>query len=174
MKKFLLSLVMLCLTCASVMAGSDIKVIDGDKKVFKTAKGEALLEIIWDGATYDDKMPLTDKFPDLKPYQEASWSGFQDSFNDECKKVKVIRNAQNPRYKFVIQVTKVDQYFNVMGWVSGNATKIWGTMTITDLETNTVLTTIKIKEVNGGASPSPTETFSDAFEELAEQVADLK
>lgn len=174
MKKFCTTLLMLCITVMCAFAGSDIKVMEGNKKFFKSAQGEALLTINWGQATYDYKKPLTEKFGDLEPYADASYSGFIDSFNDECKKVKIVPGSKNAKYQFTIDVTNVDQYIKVMGFVPGPATKIWGTLTITDIATGEKLLVVDIKSVDGGASPSPFESFSDSFEELAEQVADLK
>ena len=68
----------------------------------------------------------------------------------------------------------MDQYFKVMGFIPGNATKVWGTMNVTDLQTGETIAVIEVKEVNGGANPSPNGSFSDCFEELAKQIVKLK
>jgi len=174
MKKLLFTLLIMCVTVATAMAGSDIKVLKGDKKFFKTAQGTAQLEIVWDQAKYDNRMPLTEQFKDMTKYAEASWNGFYETFNDKCKKVKVVRAANSYDYKFTMRVSNVDQYLKVMGFVPGPATKIWGTLTISDAKTGEELVIIDVDYVDGGASPSPFESFSDSFEKLAEEVAHLK
>lgn len=68
----------------------------------------------------------------------------------------------------------MDQYFKVMGFIPSNATKVWGTLTVIDLSTNTVIAVVEVNEVDGGANPSYDGTFSDCFEELAKQVTKLK
>lgn len=173
MKKIIMTLV-LCISCMCAYAGLDIKVANGDKKFFKNTEGKAIVEINWDGATFDGRMSLAEKFGDMTDYAAASKNGFTESFNDESKKLKVVQEAKDAQYKFTIQITKVDQYFKVMGFVPGNATKIWGTLIVTDIATGQQLVEVIIDEVDGGASPSPTETFSDSFEELAEQLTKLK
>lgn len=174
MRRLFLSLVVLCMTCMCAYAGLDIKVAQGDKKFMKTAEGKAVVEILWDGAQYDNKMPLEQKFDNLKECQAASLNGFKESLNDNSKKVKTVEDAKDATYKISIKITNVDQYFKVMGFVPGNATKIWGTLTISDAKSGDVLLVVDINEVDGGASPSPIETFSDSFEELAEQLTKLK
>lgn len=153
------------------MAGSDLKVKSGDKKFFKNASGNAVVEFVWDGATYDGKMPLGEKFDNLKELKEIAKKGFTEEFNDRSKKVKVADKASDANYKFTIKVDKIDQYYKVMGFVPGNATKVWGTITITDIKSGAELVVIEVKEVDGGANPVPNECFSDCFEELGKQLA---
>ena len=173
MKKKFFLLVLMALTTLCAFAGSDIKVIDGNKKFLKKAAGEAHLTIDWSEATYDYQMPLADKFSDLQNYTDAAYRGFIESFNEECSKVQIAPSSQNAKYLFKIKVNNIDQYIKVFGFVPGPATKMWGTLEVIDLETQQTIVVISIKEVDGGASPSPYESFSDCFEELAEQVADL-
>lgn len=171
MKKYLLTIMMVCLACVSAMA-ADCKVVSGNKKVWKGATGEALLNINWSEAQYDYKMPLTDKFANLEPFAEASWSGFVQEFNEECK-VQVVKESKSAKYQIDIKVTNVDQYVKITGFIPGPATKIWGTLTVTDIATGQILVTVAINSLDGGASPSPFESFSDSFEKLGEWVADL-
>lgn len=160
--------------CMTAFAGSDIKVVDGDKKFLKTAEGNAVLVINWDDATYDDKMPLAVHFSELENLKKIGWSGFAEEFNDRSKKVKVVKNEADAKYKFTLDVKKMDQYFKVMGFIPGNATKVWGTLTVTDLSNGNKIAVIDVKEVDGGANPSPDGSFSDCFEELGKQVSKLK
>ena len=61
MKKTLLTLVV-ALLAMNVFAANPLKVKSGDKKFFRNAKGGCLLEVIYDAdASYDDRMPLTEK-----------------------------------------------------------------------------------------------------------------
>lgn len=174
MKKYLLTMVMCFAVCMCAMAGSNIKVTQGDKKIFKTASGNAVVEFVWDGATYDNKQPLTEKYNNLEELKPIAWKGFQNAFNKSCKKVKVVEDAADATYKFTIKVTNMDQYFKVMGFVPGNATKAWGTLTITDVKSGQVLVEGTFSGIDGGANLSPDGTFEDCFEEVARQVARLK
>lgn len=118
-------------------------------------------------------MPLGEKWK-IDEVKKIAVFGFMEEFNDRCKKVEVVGDATDAKYKFTMKVTKMDQYFKVMGFVPGNATKVWGEFTITDIATGEVLVKAKIDEVNGGANPSPDGSISDCFEELGKEVSRIK
>lgn len=176
MKKLVLVMLFVLVNSAVALAGSDIKVTSGNAKFLKTAEGNAVLVFDWKGATYDKKQPLTEKFTNLEDLKKVAWNGFTETFNDKSKKVKVVPSEQekNAKYKFSMKVTNMDQYFKVMGFIPGNATKVWGTLTVTDLSNNETIAVIAITEVDGGANPSPDGSFKDCFEELAKQVSKCK
>ena len=49
------------LFATAAFAGNPLKVINGDKKFFKSAEGKVFLEVVFDNnATYDGKMPLSE------------------------------------------------------------------------------------------------------------------
>ena len=173
MKKIFMAVVMLSMVSIAAMASS-FKVVEGDKKFFKTAEGNALLEFVWDGATYDGKKPLTDHFRDLSSLEKIGWQWFRDKFNDRCKKVQVVEGTNDVKYKFTIKVTKMDQYYKVFGFVPGNATKAWGTLTITDAASGATLLVVEFKEIDGGANPSYDATFGDCFKAIAKQLSNIK
>ena len=157
------------------MAGLDIKVVQGDKKFFKTAEGNAVLDFHFENAKYDNKKPLSEKFGDVANVKKIALNGFTETFNDKSKRIKVVEdNKAGAKYKFTFEVSNMDQYYKVMGFIPGNATKVWGKFTVTDIETNQVMVVIDVDEVDGGASPSPDETISDCFEEVATQLNKLK
>ena len=155
------------------MAGSDLKVVNGNKKFIKENRGNAILEFNYDDATYDGKEPLTNKFPDIENLKKLSWDGFVEEFNDRCKTVKVVRGEKDAQYKILIKITKIDQIFNVMGIIPGHCIRAWGTVTITDIKTNGTMLTLEIDEIDGGANPSPDGAYSDCFEELGKQMSKL-
>lgn len=172
MKKTILSLILFCAVCLSALAGSSIKVIHGDKHFLRKATGEAVLKIDWTDATYDYGMPLSEKFPTFAPFDEASWTGFNQEFSENCHTLRLVRQSTSARYLITIKVHNVDQYIKVFSVIPGPATKVWSTVTITDQQTGEDVVIIRANEVDGGASPSPFESFSDSFEELGEEVAD--
>jgi len=171
MKKIYVTLLMLCMTCMLAVAGN-IKVLQGEKKFLKNHSGELLLEINWKDAQYDYRKPLSQEFPQFGKYAESSWSGFVQEFNKECDHMVVVKQSKNAKYKICIDISNVDQYLKITGLIPGPATKIWSTLTIVDIATGEVMVTVSFNEINGGASPSPYESFSDSFEELGEKVAD--
>ena len=173
MKRTLLTAIM---TVAAMVAfaGNPLSVKEGNKKFFKTAEGGALLEIIYDGATFDDKMPLTEKYDDMKNKKKISYDGFVEEFNDECKKVKIVTKKEDANYKITVKVTKVDEFLNVMGFMPGPCIRVWGTVTITDVQDGSTLLRVEIDEIDGGSAPNIDRAFNDTFGELGERLAKLK
>lgn len=155
------------------MAGSNLHILKGDAKFFKTASGTAIVKFDFEGATYDGKMPLSDKF-DIERVARIAKSGFSETFNDKSKKVKIVADDSVVNYVINYKVTKMDQYFKVMGFIPGMATKNWGTITVTDAASGEILLQVDVVECDGGASPSPDETISDSFEDTAKQFARFK
>lgn len=176
MKKILLTLLALCVASIYSFAGSDLKVVGGSKKFFRTAEGKAVLYIDWEGCQYDNRMALEENFTvpgELDVRKEAGYNGFIQDFNQKMRKMKIGDDDQGAIYEIYIKVVNLDQYIKVMSFMPGPATKIWGTITITDLTTGEVALVVNFEEVDGGASPSVVETWSDAFEELADQLCEL-
>ncbi len=165
MKRTLLA-TMMAIVAAVSFAANPLTVKQGDKKFLKTASGGALLEFIYDGATYDDRMPLTEKFPDIDKLKKLSWDGFVEEFNERCKTVKVVTKAEEAKYKFTVKVTKIDQFINVMGFIPGPCVRAWGTLTVSDIKSGDTLLVLDIDEIDGGSNPSPDGAYSDCFEEL--------
>lgn len=176
MNKIILTLVVCFTATVYAMAGSDLKVTQGDKKFFKTASGTAVMELIFDNATFDDKMPLAqnEKFKDMDNVKKISAEAFKGEFNKKVKNVSVIDDVSSAKYKFTFNISKMDQYFKVMGFIPSPATKVYGTLTITDNATGEVLVVINVDGADGGANPSPDGTIEDCFRDLAKQMAKLK
>lgn len=172
MKRIIVTLTLFFLLCSYVFAGVTVK--SGNKKFFKTASGNAVLEFIWDGATFNNTQPLTEKFTELETLKPVAWTGFVEEFNEACKTVKVIEDVSNAKYQISMKVTNMDQYFKVMGFIPGNATKVWGTLTITEIETGNEIVVFDVEEIDGGANPSPDGSFSDCFEALGKSILKAK
>jgi len=155
-------------------AGNPLKVTNGDKKFFKTAEGDCLLEVIYDGASFDGKMPLTEKYSDVDNKKKISYDGFVEEFDDNSKKVKITKDAASAKYKMTIKVTKIDEFLNVMGFVAGPCIRVWGTLTITDVKGGEPLLVVDIDEIDGGSAFNVDRAFNDTFGELGKRIAKLK
>ena len=169
---FLMAFVTLFATVA--IAGNPIKVISGNKKFFKNAEGNVLLEIKYDGASFDGKMPLTEKYPDVDAKTIISYNGFIEEFSERNDDLTFVKNEAEANYKITIQVTKVDEFFNVMGFIPGPCIRVWGTLTVTDAKTGESLLVVDIDEIDGGSAPTTDRAFNDTFGELGEKIAKLK
>lgn len=158
----------------TAFAGNPLKVIGGDKKFFKTAEGGAVLEISYDGASFDGKMPLTEKYSDIPAKCKISYDGFVEDFSEKCEKVKIVKSAKEAKYKISVKVTKVDEFINVMGWIAGPCIRVWGTLTITDINGGSPLLVVDIDEIDGGSATSTDGAFEDTFNELGKRIAKLR
>lgn len=155
-------------------AANPIKVVSGDKKFFKSAEGNIYLEVKYEGASFDDKMPLTEKYNDMESKTTISYDGFIEEFKDNNKKMDFVTTESEANYKITIQVTKIDEFINVMGWIPGPCIRVWGTLTVTDVKSGESLLVVDIDEIDGGSAPTTDRAFNDAFGKLGEKIARLK
>ena len=169
---FLMAFVTLFATVA--FAANPLKVVSGDKKFFKNAEGNILLEVKYDGASFDGKMPLTEKYADIDAKTTISYNGFVEEFSDRNDDLIFVKDEAEAKYKMTIQVTKVDEFINVMGFVAGPCIRVWGTLTVTDIKTGESLVVVDIDEIDGGSAPTTDRAFNDTFGELGEKIAKLK
>lgn len=172
MKKILMTLVVAAMAL-NVFAANPLKVKDGDKKFFKKSKGDCLLEVIYTGASFDGKMPLTEKYNDIDNKTTVSYNGFVEEYNDRQKNLPVVKDATNAKYKITIQVTKIDEFYNVMGFIPGPCIRVWGTLTVTDINDGSTLLVVDIDEIDGGSAPNVDRAFNDTFGELGKKIAKL-
>ena len=100
-------------------AANPLKVVNGDKKFFKNAEGTVFLEVIYDeSATFDDKMPLTEKYDNMEEKTTISYNGFIEEFSERNKKLQFVKNEEEATYKITIKVTKVDEIYQCHGLYS--------------------------------------------------------
>ena len=156
-------------------ASNPLKVISGDNKIFKSAKGTVFLEVVYaDDATFDGRMPLSEKYPDIEAKTVISYNGFIEEFSERNSNLIFVKEEAEATYKITINVTKVDEFFNVMGWVAGPCVRIWGTLTVTDVKTGESLLVVEIDEIDGGGAPTTDRAFNDTFGEIGKRIAKLK
>jgi hypothetical protein len=128
----------------------------------------------YEGASFDDKMPLTEKYNDMESKTTISYNGFIEEFKDNNKKMDFVTTESEANYKITIQVTKIDEFINVMGWIPGPCIRVWGTLTVTDVKSGESLLVVDIDEIDGGSAPTTDRAFNDAFGKLGEKIARLK
>ena len=173
MRRFIMS-VLLTIMCSFFAFAGGVKYLNGNKKLFKTAEGGMLLEISFEGATYDYSCPIEEQWPDIDHYAFKARDGFIQDFRENFKKVYITENKSEAKYSISIKIDNVDMYVKVMSWVPGPAIKVWGTLVITDAASGEELLKLKLKELCGGASPSQHEAMSDTFELLADELKKFK
>ena len=172
MKKVLMTLIM-ALLAVNVFAANPLKVKDGDKKFFRKTKGECLLDVVYTGASFDGKMPLKEKYSDIDEKTTISYDGFVEEYNDHNKNLPIVKDEAKANYKITIQVTKVDEFVNIMGFIPGPCIRVWGTLTVTDLKDGSTIVVVDINEIDGGSAPTTNRAFNDTFGELGKKIAKL-
>ena len=174
MKRLFMSAVFVMIAIAT-FAANPLKVVNGDKKFFKNAEGTVFMEVIYDeGATFDDKMPLAEKYNNLDEKATIAYNGFIEEFSERNKKLQFVKNEEEATYKITIKVTKVDEFINVMGFIPGPCIRVWGTFTVTDAKSGETLLVVNIDEIDGGSAPTTDRAFNDTFGELGQAIAKLK
>ena len=174
MKRFFL-MAFMTIVATVAFAANPIKVINGDKKFFKSAEGNVFLEVVYnDDATFDDKMPLTEKYSNMDEKTQISYDGFVEEFGENNSKLNFVTDEAEATYKITIQVSKVDEFVNIMGWIPGPCVRVWGTLTVTDAKTGESLLVVEIDEIDGGAAPTTDRAFNDTFGALGKKIAKLK
>lgn len=166
--------VMMAVAAVVAFAGNPIKVTSGDKKFFKNAEGGMILEISYEGATYDGKMPLTDKYADIPQKTRISYDGFIEEFSEKNNKINFVTTPADAKYKMTIKITKIDEFINMFGFVAGPCIRAWGTLTVTDINGGAPLLVVDIDEVDGGSSVTTDRAWNDCFGELGKRIAKLK
>ena len=172
MKKVLMTLIM-ALLAVNVFVANPLKVKDGDKKFFRKTKGECLLDVVYTGASFDGKMPLKEKYSDIDEKTTISYDGFVEEYNDHNKNLPIVKDEAKANYKITIQVTKVDEFVNIMGFIPGPCIRVWGTLTVTDLKDGSTIVVVDIDEIDGGSAPTTNRAFNDTFGELGKKIAKL-
>ena len=173
MKRLLMTAV-LVMVATVTFAANPLKVLNGDKKFFKNAEGTVFLEVIYHGATFDDKMPLTEKYDNMEEKTTISYNGFIEEFSQRNKKLQFVKTEAEATYKITIKVTKVDEFVNIMGFIPGPCIRVWGTFTVTDAKSGEALLVVDIDEIDGGSAPTTDAALNDTFGELGQAIARLK
>ena len=174
MKRLLMTAV-LVMVATVTFAANPLKVVNGDKKFFKNAEGTVFLEVVFDAdATFDDKMPLTEKYDNLDEKLTIAYNGFIEEFTERNKKLQFVKTEEEATYKITIRVTKVDEFVNIMGFIPGPCIRVWGTLTVTDVKSGETVLVVDIDEIDGGSAPTTDAAFNDTFGELGQAIAKLK
>ena len=173
MKRLIMTAI-LVMVATITFAANPIKVVNGDKKFFKNAEGTVFLEVIYEGATFDDKMPLTEKYDNVEEMTTISYDGFIEEFSERNSRLSFVKTEEEATYKMTIKVTKVDEFINIMGFIPGPCIRVWGTLTITDVKSGDTLLVVEIDEIDGGSAPTTDRAFNDTFGELGQKIAKLK
>lgn len=171
MKK-ILTLLLLTVCSLTVLAGP-LKVREGSTKVLKE-DANAIFELdlthctfekkldfkTWCGNDYDVRVSLMNDY-------------FPEFFNKYNKGLKIVSDSSTAKYKIKVHV---DQFVRKLGDYFGATAlmRIYGDVTITDINTGQTICKISIKKLNGYLDYVESDRFPKAMRRLAKKLADLK
>ena len=177
MKKVFLAMMAMVFSVVT-FAGNPLKVINSNValKTFMKEKASANLVIDWKNAKFDNKKSAAAEFNKDDDYafiQKDCAEKFIEGFNAKSKGIKLEQGKKGADYKFIITVTNLDTFVNVMGWGAPTEAKVWGNLKIVDAKGGTVAE-IDIDEAEDGTDHVRREAFGKTFLILGTKVAKLK
>lgn len=131
MKKYLFTMLLALVGCMTAMAGDEIKLTEGSIAALKDG-GTGSVVIDMADTKFDNKMPLRKdgRFADVDSQIPECTSEFIREFNDNTKKFTLTKDAADAQYEFIVKITNLDVFVNVMSFKGGVGIKLWGSVTI--------------------------------------------
>ncbi len=175
MKRAFLSLALIALPLL-LFAGNPCKVVSGKAELKSILKESVELPIVfdWSETTYDEEDAVKEKFEDDYDYIiDDCANKFVSGFNEESNGAKLTLSSIDSQYKCVFVVTNVDQYYNVMKFVSGHTARVWGTFRIISSETGEAVAEVKIENAKSSRDLYPKDSYGKTFKFLGEKISSL-
>lgn len=157
--------------CVTAMAGDDIKLSEGSVAPLKDG-GVASLVIDMADTQFDNKMPLRkdERFVDVDSQLPECASEFVREFNDNTKKFTMTNNADEAQYEFIVKITNLDTFVNVMSFKGGVGIKLWGSITIKNKATGENVAVFTMDE-EGNSGFTYQIALEEGFEGIAKYLA---
>lgn len=167
MKKFIVAMLFAFAGSIAAMAGDDIKLTEGSIASL-SGGGVGCVSIDMKDTQFDSKKPLRqdDRFRNIDDDLPECTREFVREFNDNSKKFKLTETAADAQYEFIVKITNLDTYVNVMSFKGGVGIKMWGTVTIKDKSNGNTVAVYTIDEENNSGF-----TYQIAVEETFEGIA---
>lgn len=167
MKKYLLTMLLAVVGCMAAMAGDEISLTEGSIASLKNG-GVGCVTIDMADTKFDNKKPLRkdDRFRNVDEQIPECASEFVREFNDNTKKFTMTENAGDAQYEFIVKITNLDTFINVMSFKGGIGIKLWGEVTIMDKKNNSKVAVFTIDEEDNSGM-----TYQIALEEGFEGIA---
>ncbi len=171
MKKYLLTVLLAIVGCVTAMAGDDIKLTEGSVAPLKDG-GVASLVIDMTDTQFDNKKPLRkdERFANVDDQLPDCASEFIREFNSNSKKFTMTENAADAQYEFIVKITNLDTFLNVMSFKGGVGIKLWGTVTIKNKATGQNVAVFTIDE-EGNSGFTYQIALEEGFEGIAKFLA---
>lgn len=175
MRKLVLAL-MAMFASVTMFSGNPLSVKSSKVELKKFMKEAATANLVldWSKTQYDNKKTAATEFgEDYAFIKKDCAEKFIEGFNAKSKGIKLEQGKKGADYKFVITVTNLDSFVNVMGWGLRTEAKMWGNLKIVDAKGGTVAE-IEIDEAEDGTDYVRREAFGKTFMILGTKVAKLK
>lgn len=171
MKKYLITILLAIAECVTAMAGNDIKLTEGTIAPLKDG-GVASLVIDMADTQYDNKRPLRqdERFADVDEQLPECKKEFIREFNDNTKNFRMTSNADEAQYEFIVKITNLDTYINVMSFKGGIGIKLWGSVTIKNKKTGENIAVFTMDEENNSGFNYQL-ALEEGFEGIAKYLA---
>lgn len=171
MKKYLFTMLLAIVGCVTAMAGDDIKLSEGSIATLKDG-GVASLVIDMSDTKFDNKRPLRkdERFMNVDEQLPECASEFIREFNENSKKFLMTNNADEAQYEFIVKITNLDTYVNVMSFKGGVGIKLWGTVTIKNKANGKTVAVFTMDE-EGNSGFTYQIALEEGFEGIAKYLA---
>lgn len=171
MKKYLLTMLLALVGCVTAMAGDDIKLTDGSVAPLKDG-GIGCVVIDMADTKFDNKQPLRKdaRFANVDEQLPECTKEFIREFNENSKKFRMTDNADEAQYEFIIKITNLDVFVNVMSFKGGVGIKLWGTITIKEKASGNNVAVFSIDE-EGNSGFNYQIALEEGYEGIAKYLA---
>lgn len=172
MKKNLLLMVCMLMAAFSAMAGSKVKIADGDKDVLKET-AVAALKIDYSSAVWEDQGDFkTWCGSDYDDRVTKTTTAYVESFNSNSKGLQI--GASNVKYDMVFNIKSMERHQSFTGVWGQCKVYVTGTISIIDKTSGKTVLTINVDKCGGGTDFVVTDGMVKCFKSLGKEVAKLK
>lgn len=167
MKKYLILTLFVIAGYVAAFAGDDIKLVKGSIAALKNG-GTGCVALDMTDTKFDNKKPLRndERFRNVDDQLPECKSEFIREFNENSKKFQLIENETDAQYEFLVTITNLDVFINVMSFKGGIGVKLWGSIKINDKASGNCIAEYEIDEESNSGM-----TYQIALEEGFEGIA---
>ena len=171
MKKYLLTLLLTITGSIAAFAGNEIKLTQGSIASLKEG-GIGCVTIDMADTQFDNKMPLRNdgRFANVDEQIPECTREFVREFNENSKKFLLTNNPEEAQYEFIVKLTNLDVYVNVMSFKGGVGIKLWGSVTIREKASGKEIALFVIDD-EGNSGFTYQVALEEGFEGIAKYLA---
>lgn len=173
MKKILLLFLVTVLTSVNCMAGG-VKVKEG-KASFLKESASAIVEFDFSKTTWEKKEDFKtwcgDKYEQRK---EVMQDAFITSFNENSKGLKVSKNANEAKYKIIIEVKDLERHQSFTGMWGQGKFSTTAYIKVFDMSSNKQICEIYVDGYGSGKDFDYNDGMAKCYKGLAKEITKVK